>query len=254
MFISPELAAKRLNDPSNIVNKLLDIGLSRDIGGVGSKEIPDSAPVGSGDEAPTIGNDPIEQQENTASAGDSSEPRLSLELGPKSEPKARITIGRNRAAKSVKVGESAVVNRNRHGRIEGATELDPMEKEIIGTLSRIDGPAAAAAAFQVAPSTAFNLGNGNFKKDEEVKSRIERNLGRVRDSALSKLLDSLELIDDDKLESLGAKDLSTVASNLSRVVEKSLPRDMQQAPTAQLIVYAPTIAKEEHYETVVLER
>lgn len=236
MFINPEIAKARLNDPGNVVNRLLEIGLGK---------LPSSAPARDEDEAPISGDNPI---------GDTKEVEPSSAAGSDSEPRPLIRLGRNRTSPVVEAGKSIVVpDRHRHGRTKGATELDDMTKEIAGTLTRLSGPAAVAEAFEIAPSTAHHLGKADGKKSGDIREKLEKNLGRVRDVALDRLLSSINLIEDDKLEGLGAKDLSTVASNLSRVVEKTLPKEMQQAPTAQLIVYAPTIAKEEHYETVVLQ-
>jgi len=248
LFIDSDTAKRRLNDPGNIVNRLLEIGLGRS-----NSRLPESAPSEvNGDTNEVLSDNPSDSHSSEGLAGAS--PTLTPEeLSEAEKEEPRIRISANRTSPMVKRGESTVINRNRHGRTVGATTVDSMTREIAGTLTRIEGPASVARAFEIAPSTAFHMGRADGKKDGELRERIEKNLGKVRDIALDRLMTSINLIEDDKLESLGAKDLSTVASNLSRVVEKTLPRDMSAAPTAQLIVYAPTIAKEEHYETVVLQ-
>jgi hypothetical protein len=247
MFINPELARARLDDPSNIVNRLLEIGLGP------KPKVPSAAPARE--------DEKLESETPAELRGvgtDSSPfPFTSGVLGAESSepgPRIKLRLGRNRTSPEVIEGESTVVNRNSHGRTKGATELAPFDRELLGTITKLDGPTAASEIFGVVPSTAFQAGQGNFKKDTGLSERVTRNLERVREVALDRLLSSVNLMEDDKMEGLSAKDLSAIASNLSRVVEKTLPKDLNVGPVAQLIVYAPTRVQEEYYKTVVLSR
>lgn len=142
----------------------------------------------------------------------------------------------------VSESKSRVLNKNRSGRLKGIPDFDPMTNEIAGTLAHFDTQKNVARAFGMTQANVGLLENGRERKrDPELNDRIERNLGIVRDKALDRLLSSIDLITEDKLESIGAKDLSTVASNLSRVVEKTLPKREESRVNSQLIVYAPTI-------------
>jgi hypothetical protein len=60
---------------------------------------------------------------------------------------------------------------------------------------------------------------------------------------------TLGLITDDKLSGCSAKDLSVIASNMGRVVEKTLPK--AEAPDRlTLIVYSPQVRSENSYASV----
>jgi hypothetical protein len=99
------------------------------------------------------------------------------------------------------------------------------------------------------PEVSF-LKNGKVKGlDEEA---IEKVMGPVRDRALEKLMSSMGMITDDKLEKCKPLELSTIAANMSRVVEKTMPKEqVNQANTgANIIIYAPKINSENSYEVV----
>lgn len=84
--------------------------------------------------------------------------------------------------------------------------------------------------------------------DEEA---VERALGTVRDKALDRLAASMGLMTDEKLDKCKAGELSTIAANMSKVVEKTLPRQESGPGTgAQVIIYAPQIKTENSYKTV----
>lgn len=68
--------------------------------------------------------------------------------------------------------------------------------------------------------------------------QVQNTLDRVRELALDKTLIALGLMTDDKFANANLKDLSTVAANLSRVVDKMSPRE-SLSQTVQFIVHSP---------------
>ena len=95
--------------------------------------------------------------------------------------------------------------------------------------------------------TVNNIASGKTKGIDE--ERVTRVIGEAKDLALSRLMSSLGLLTDDKLSGCSAKDLSTIASNMGRVVEKI--QDKVQAPdNINFIIYAPELKQERAYDRV----
>ena len=79
---------------------------------------------------------------------------------------------------------------------------------------------------------------------------IAQKLGQVRDTALDKLTDALLGITSDKLAATDAKGLSSIASNMSKVVESTLPKNAGNSTNVEVHVYAPEIRPERLYKSV----
>ena len=92
------------------------------------------------------------------------------------------------------------------------------------------------------------------KDDPELKAFIGDKLQPVQDKAVERLMSSLGLMDDGKLEKSNAKDLSTIAANMSRVVANTVPRNGNNGDNhgIQIVVYAPQQHKEEDYRVINL--
>jgi adenine C2-methylase RlmN of 23S rRNA A2503 and tRNA A37 len=85
---------------------------------------------------------------------------------------------------------------------------------------------------------------------ERVERKVAETLAAGRDLALDKLMKSLNLISDDKLDKLTAKDLSTVTSNLSNTVSRLSPKETAQPNQVQVIIHAPVQKTEKDYQVV----
>lgn len=102
-------------------------------------------------------------------------------------------------------------------------------------------------------SQAFGVSKNQIKSAEitkvpDVASAREKTVEKVREMALDRMLVSLGLMDNTKLENCTAKDLSAVASNLSRVIDRTSQRDA--GDRLQLIIYAPQQKEEKDYKVV----
>ena len=94
--------------------------------------------------------------------------------------------------------------------------------------------------------------------NEKLARAIEKNLSKVRDVALDKLVMTLGAITPEKIAlTTKVKDLAAIASNLSSVVDKSMPfalrkQQIQNEAKAgvQFQIYAPNLKKEDEFETV----
>jgi len=127
-----------------------------------------------------------------------------------------------------------------------ATAISPGLQVIAGVLAKTEKVSVVARALEINESSVRNAAHS---KDPEVSSAIERTTEKIRDLALNKLMASLGIVNDETLSQCGAKDASTVARNLAGVVEKLSPKDVMGS-NVTLVVYAPQLRNEKHYDTI----
>src|SRR5438477_336801 len=78
-----------------------------------------------------------------------------------------------------------------------------------------------------------------YLENKELKAAVYGRLRTVQDKAIERLMLSLNLLDDEKLEKCNATDLSKVAANMSRVVDRTIPKESSQGSQVNLVLYAP---------------
>lgn len=211
-------------------------GTSNDIN-IGNNTNPSIGEYHGEKELPTIVPDPVETNE-----------ALSYLLGLKRTKDSTIKT-------TTQTEDGIVVDHNSHGRTKGATEIPPNTRELMGTLVRLGSTQTQVAdAFGTSTNPVHRAVTGEFKKEkDEITSRIENTVNKVVDSALNKLVLSLDALNEEDLEGMRPKDLTAVSANLSKVVSNLRGRtDKGELNHAQLIVYAPTQVLENHYDTVEL--
>ena len=87
--------------------------------------------------------------------------------------------------------------------------------------------------------------------NSEAFIRATERLDEVRDIALGKLILAVNSMTDDKFKNADLKELSTVAANLSRVVDKSLPQDSDGSQgQTNIVIYAPQLSDESQFKTM----
>lgn len=109
-------------------------------------------------------------------------------------------------------------------------------RKLLGTLARLEGPSAAAEALGVTPQQARSAAHS---KAPMLRDVVNQNVDRVKELALTRVMESLGLLDVDLMGSCSAKDLSLIAANMSRIVSNLSPHDGAAAPSKTLIIYAP---------------
>lgn len=151
----------------------------------------------------------------------------------------------NLFAASPKPGIS-IVEKQRCGQKTGIPQhLTREDRNTIKVLADCKVPQAEIAAdFKITQPEVSHIKNGKVKTDEIA---VESKLAPIRDLAMEKLMKSLNLIDDEKLEGCKAVDLANIATSMSKVVEKTLPREAT-GPQVNLVVYAPQVRAEHRYE------
>lgn len=106
-----------------------------------------------------------------------------------------------------------------------------------------------AQEFNITQANVSSIERGKTKGVDEA--RVEETINFVKDRALDRLMASLGLLTDDKLSGCSAKDLSLIASNMGRVVEKIQTKE-HTPDNINFIIYAPELKQEKSYETVVI--
>ena len=117
------------------------------------------------------------------------------------------------------------------------------ERELIGTLAHLDTSTNVSKAFDVPGYTVRTWRQGftslNPKHNPtDFKEAIDRNLGRVRSTALDKLMDSLGLLTTDKMKGANAVQLVTIADKLGNIVVKTSPQQSVGAGV-NIVVFTP---------------
>lgn len=81
------------------------------------------------------------------------------------------------------------------------------------------------------------------------KHEINRQLGVVRDVAMDRLMASLNLMTDDKLDACKAPELAAVADKMGKIIANTMEKDAATVPVT-LLVYAPEMRTEKQYNVV----
>ena len=90
----------------------------------------------------------------------------------------------------------------------------------------------------------INAGHGAVDK-----KAFDNAVEQARERALDKLMLSLGLITEEKVANASVRDLSYLAANMARIVEKTIP-DSSRGGNINLVIYTPEIRKEASFDTV----
>lgn len=136
-------------------------------------------------------------------------------------------------------------------------EFPKFLKELAGDLGRAGIPQRAVGeVLGMSKDTVsdaergYSGTNGNDPPTLEKRAEIAAKRHGIQDIALTKLMGSLGLIDDRKLSDLGPKDLSQVASNLSKVVHQMTEQSQAALGAVNVTIYAPHRPKESNFKVI----
>ena len=138
------------------------------------------------------------------------------------------------------------------GRRPGDNNIPPKVRELAGTLAHFDTAKNVGESLGISPIQVHHLkhGNaGNKNPKPELKEAIEKRLGKVQDAALTKLLSTVEGINEDKVRKLKPRIQSSIAKDLASVVERTTKKDSLIVPV-QFNIYAPRIKDEGELEII----
>jgi hypothetical protein len=102
--------------------------------------------------------------------------------------------------------------------------------------------------FGIAQVSASNYKNGKNGVEED---KIEEKVKSIRDAAIEKLMYSMGCITPEKMDKAPLGDLSQVAARMSQIIERTLPKDIDNpGRNIQLVIHAPSTKAEKNYNVI----
>jgi len=161
------------------------------------------------------------------------------------------------AARANRAGNSLIIAPEALGRKPEIPNIPPLIKEIAATTAAagLATNKEMADSFGISAQTVSNVRSGRGDDNKEIQKKLHENLGQIRDVAIDRLMKSLGLMDDEKLANTKARDLSSVAANLSKVIDKSMPKSTDSPLSGvQVIFYSPRMKDIKDFEVIDIER
>lgn len=145
------------------------------------------------------------------------------------------------------------------GRRPGDKNLTPEDRASVGAAANILDIKEVAETMQVSEHHARELAEGKHSNAQgtnpELVEAINDKLGVPHDLAIQKLTQALLGLDPSKEKS--PSKLATIAGTLARVAEHTAPLKHDDPKNGledcKLVVYAPTVKQENHYQTVEIQ-
>jgi hypothetical protein len=153
------------------------------------------------------------------------------------------------------------------GRAEGDVNVPDSLRQIIGEEAVINGRASAvglAGMFGISPSSASAYAKGATSTDsyntpsKSIIGHINKSRARAINRAGKTLNAALGSITQEKLDYADARDLSTIAKDMSVIIknlepEAPPPVDPNAPQTPQYVIYAPTFRDERSYDSITVQ-
>lgn len=148
-----------------------------------------------------------------------------------------------------------------HGRNEGDVNVPDSLRKIIGEEAVINGRKEAlklARDFNISPSSVSAYAKGATSTasyhapSESIISHINHSRRRAIKRASHTLNQALGSITQEKLDYSDAKDLASIAKNMSAIIKDLEPQSVEVAGTAtpQFVIFAPSFRREETFEVI----
>jgi hypothetical protein len=156
------------------------------------------------------------------------------------------------------------------GRSVDSKEVPAFLKGIAAVAAQVESPTTVGPKLGIKSNQIYAYRQGrtghspSCKNDPELQNQIDQSLGVVKDLALTQLMRSLDLIEDnleivrndnenDKVIVRTTK-LSQIAKDMSQVVDKITPKIDASVSNTQIIVYSPQIKKLDTFEVIEADR
>lgn len=156
---------------------------------------------------------------------------------------------------------------NNHKGKNGSSNLTENERVAIGVIASVGGDQLAADLFGVNKSHVNDLKNGNrnisndnlrirdIDLQEKIAERLENTKLSIQEVAATKLLKSMGLLTEDKLENSSAKELAQVSTQMSQVIRNmnntNSNKDTSKA-NVKIVVHSPKQSNEDSFDTLEL--
>jgi len=143
------------------------------------------------------------------------------------------------------------------GRRSGDTNVPEVIRATAGLLAQSgESTREIAQALGLSKSSVdqYKEGNTSFgRPNSGLRAVLRQNMEQVNEKAISRLLKGLDFMDFDKKEKMDKvsyRDMSAILLNLGKLVDSKLSADEGDREMTKLIVYAPTIRTEQHFEMI----
>lgn len=100
-----------------------------------------------------------------------------------------------------------------------------------------------AVVFNTTQASVSNIAN-----ESEMQQHRTDAVAPIKEKALERLMSSLNLLTNDKLENAKAKELASVAVSMAKVSE--LGREVNDQSNVTVNIYAPQLREEHHFKTI----
>lgn len=140
----------------------------------------------------------------------------------------------------------------RAGNKEGKKKLPIFMRNTVAILTRSgESQASVGREFGITRTAANKIAHGKVKSVDEAL--VAEKLGQAKDIALDRLTAALLGISDEKLSKLEPEKLSTVAANMSKVIEKMTPgNNGNNGNNISVHIYSPETRREDLYPSVAV--
>lgn len=143
---------------------------------------------------------------------------------------------------------------NRPAQNGNNAKIAPIKKETPKHIDSTTRTVAAILANSGDRQAAKDLGLSSTQiksaqNSNKIQNKVSAGTERVRELALDKLMSALGLMTDKKFENANLRELSGVARDMSRVVESTTEKVVQDS-RLQIIIQAPPQKTEDHYKTL----
>jgi hypothetical protein len=156
-------------------------------------------------------------------------------------------------------GDNWTIRRSGPGRHIGDRNRSVEERSAIGVLGHMIGIPETSRISGASNSQVHSHMNGyntcaNRNYDEELNQNVKRDIGKVRDTAINRMLSTMGFLDDNKLEKVAkATDLASIAASLGKVAQLGLPKESPATNVdnrVQIVVYGPQTKDESKYDSI----
>jgi hypothetical protein len=164
------------------------------------------------------------------------------------QSRERLTSQQNLANRFGKHANVKEIPLNLPGRNKGTKTISQETRDEIALRAKMGEPHREICKdYGIVHQAVTEIAVGRAGK---VSKTFDSTLAEVRDIALERLMKSMGLMNDDKLSGCSAKDLSAIAANMSRVVERTIPTDNNNGTKVEVVIYTPEPRQEKYYDTV----
>jgi hypothetical protein len=161
---------------------------------------------------------------------------------------------------NLEVEQKEVIEHKRSGpgRTKGTLNRTDEDRLAIGELATLVGCNKAAELTGSSNSQAHSYAHGfntsgHRNPNAALGEAVENSIEAVKERAIAKILECMEVISKEKLDVMSPLAASQVAVNLSKVspnLENKVPGGINTTNQATVVIYSPPVSEESRYKTI----